>query len=283
MITPGLHNRYTVAATRILEFWGECRSMPSSWDDMDVATSQWLEHLFAEGYPKGFGSDGLAALQHFVPEVAGKLRHSWKLLKSWQRIEPPIRVLPISPLIVLAMGGLCVRLGSLSCAAAFLVAFDTLLRPGELYGLRKKDITWAGGKAVLSLSKTKTGKRKGAEEMVVCDSNLANRWLAIVLRPKSQDDFLLDINPKELRSLFFTFLDHLCVPGYFSMYSFRRGGATWHFLTGGSLESTLLKGRWASSSSARIYLQDAAATLSHLQIAPRDRSYMKLLASELTA
>ena len=51
--------------------------MPSTWEDVDVAAAQYLEHIFAEGYPKGYGSDGLAALQHFLPEVGGKLRHSW--------------------------------------------------------------------------------------------------------------------------------------------------------------------------------------------------------------
>ena len=70
VLTPGLHDRYATAANRLLKFWRECRSFPTTWDDMDVAVSQWLEHLFTEGFPKGYGSDGLAALQHFLPEVA---------------------------------------------------------------------------------------------------------------------------------------------------------------------------------------------------------------------
>ena len=110
--------------------------MPKTWEDFDVAAAQFLEHVFSEGYPKGYGSDGLAALQHFVPEVAGKLRHSWRLLKSWQKMEPPLRVLPISPLLVLAISGACAKLQLVAEAAAFLLCFDTLLRPGELYRLR---------------------------------------------------------------------------------------------------------------------------------------------------
>lgn len=194
---------------------------------MDVAVSQWLEHLFTEGFPKGYGSDGLAALQHFLPEVAGKLRHSWKLLKSWQKMEPPVRVLPISPLRVMAMGGACVKMGLPSCAAAFLLCFDVMLRPGELYRLRKKDITWAGGKAVVSLKDTKSGLRKGAEEMVICSSHVANSWLALALSSKLPDDLLLDRSPEAFRVLFFSLLDLFCIEGHFSMYSFRRGGATW--------------------------------------------------------
>ena len=250
---------------------------------MDIAASLYLEHIFCEGFPKGFGCDGLAALQHFLPEVAGKLRHSWRLLKSWNKMEPPVRVLPISPLIVLAMSGACVRLRKIQCAAAFLLCFDTLLRPGELYRLRKQDFTWAGGKAVVSLHNTKTGQRKGAEEMVVCHSRVANYWLQKALAPKAQEDFLLSGSAKALRNLFFTILEHFNIQGHFSMYSFRRGGATWHFLSGGSMEATLLRGRWQSSSTARIYLQDAAATLTHLQISPMQRAYMKQLSHTLTA
>ena len=266
-----------------MKFWQASGTPPRTWDDFDIAASQWLEHIFAEGYPKGLGSDSLAALQHYVPEVAGKLRHSWRLLKSWQKMEPPVRVLPISPLMVLAISGACAKLGRITAAAAFLVCFDTFLRPGELYRLTKQDITWARGLAVLSLKKTKSGQRRNVEEMVVCHSRIANRWLWMALQHKDPQDLLVDETPSQLRNLFFHILEHLQVPGYFSLYSFRRGGATWHFLSQDNIEQALLRGRWASSSTARIYLQDAAATLSHLQIDEEQRQYMRFLAHELSA
>ena len=282
-LTPGLHTRYAQAAARILHFWEESGFAPRAWEDFDVAVSHYLEHIFSEGYPKGFGSDGLAAIQHFVPEVAGKLRHSWKLLKSWQKMEPPVRVLPLSPLVVLAISGACVRLNLPSAAAAFLLAFDAFLRPGELYKLRKSDFVWAGRRAVVSLFGTKTGQRKNAEEMVVVHSDLANYWLQVALRPKKANDLLLDHSPTELRSLFFTMIDHFQLSGYFSMYSFRRGGATWFFLQDQNMEGTLIRGRWSSTSTAKNYLQDAAATLSHLQISYSQRTYFRYLSSFLTA
>ena len=283
LVTPGLHTRYQQAALRILAFWRESQSRPQTWDDMDLATAQWLEHAFAEGHPKGYASDGLAALQHFLPEVSGKLRHSWRLLRSWQKVEPPIRVLPLSPVMVLAISGACARLGYVDAAAAFLISFDTFLRPGELYKLKKKHVTWARGSAVLSLGKTKSGLRKNAAEMVVCESAIANLWLARALATKHDHDLLWDAKPEKLRKLFFGVLEHLGIPGHFSMYSFRRGGATWHFLSSQSLEHTLLRGRWASSSTARIYLQDAAATVAHLQLTQDQRSYMSLLKQFLAA
>lgn len=143
LVTSQLHQRYVAAASRVLDFWQESHLFPKVWEEFDVAVSQWLEHIFAEGMPKGYGSDALAALQHFLPEVSGKLRNSWRLLKAWNKMEPPVRVLPMSPLIIAGMAGLCAKLGWCGPAAALLVGFDCLLRPGEIYQLLVKDVTWA--------------------------------------------------------------------------------------------------------------------------------------------
>ena len=69
----GTHGN-TKLIINVLELQGLVNgTMPSTWDEFDVATGQWLEHIVAEGYPKGYASDGLAALQHYVPEVASKV------------------------------------------------------------------------------------------------------------------------------------------------------------------------------------------------------------------
>ena len=148
-----------------------------------------------------------------------------------------MRVLPISPLMAVAISGACAKLGQVFAAAAFLLSFDTFLRPGELYRLTKQDITWAGSLAVLSLKKTKSGQRRN--DGGICHSRIANIWLWKALQHKKPQDLLLDETPSQLRSLFFHLLEHLEVPGHFSLYSFRRGGATWHFLSQDNIEQTL--------------------------------------------
>ncbi len=44
-------------------------------------------------------------------------------------------------------------------------------------------------------------------------------------------------------------------------YSARRGGATSHFKTYGSLDLTVERGRWLSSRTARLYIDDGLAVL----------------------
>ena len=46
----------------------------------------------------------------------------------------------------------------------------------------------------------------------------------------------------------------------FRPYSLRRGGATHEMRMRGSMEHVLERGRWSSTNSARIYLQDAVAS-----------------------
>eukprot|EP00438_Fugacium_kawagutii_P008892 Skav234759 [mRNA] locus=scaffold2327:79052:85672:+ [translate_table: standard] len=149
---------------------------------------------------------------------------------------------------------------------ALLVGFDCLLRPGEIYDLKVGDITWASKRATLTLRSTKTGIRKGAEEMVFCESRLATKWLKKACAGKSPHQLIVGCSRKHFRSLSFNLLQHFAITGNFSLYSLRRGGATWHFLGERSMEATLLRGRWQSTSTARIYLADAAATLVHLQL-----------------
>ena len=174
------------------------------WDDFDTATCLWIEHIFADGLPKGYGSDALAALQHFLPEVSGKLRNSWRLLKTWNRMEPPLRVLPISPLLVGAMGGLLVSIGWCRPAALLLAGFDAFLRPGEMYHFQVQDVIWASGRATLVLHNTKSGQSKGADEMVFVQSLIATRALRVVCQQLPRSSYILDRSPAACFSICWT-------------------------------------------------------------------------------
>ena len=49
-------------------------------------------------------------------------------------------------------------------------------------------------------------------------------------------------------------------------YSLRRGGATAHFLEHGSLDKTAVRGRWPSTKTARIYINEAVSTLAQITL-----------------
>lgn len=279
LITSPLHARYATALVQITDFWATANIEVATLSSVDAAVSCWLEFIFSEGEPKSLASDGLASLQFHLPELCGHLRASWKLVKTWNRLEPPTRVVPLSPLLCRAFAGACLYTGRIAEAAAILVGFDAMLRPGEIYQVRARDVSFLRNRAIIHLRDTKTGKRKGASELVIVESAIAVKWLSQAMDYMAPNARLVGSSMPAFRQLFQNLVSHFELPGLFALYSLRRGGATWDFLSHGSLERTLLKGRWSSSSTARIYLQDTVATISDLSLTPEQSAYARYLAS----
>ena len=73
-------------------------------------------------------------------------------------------------------------------------------------------------------------------------------------------------------------LQDLCI----LLYSFRRGGATVHFREGGNMAATVARGRWGSSQTARIYINEALQDAEELRTSAEDRRLLKA-AAELEA
>lgn len=281
MVSKGMMERYHKTVMRFLDFVDEFKYTVPTWEDLDSVVSEWLEHMFHEGEHKTLANDGLAGLQFYVPQAIGRLKHSWKLARVWQRLEPPQRVLPISPSVILGFAGACAHLNLWEEAAALLAGFDTMLRSGELYRLRVKDSTFYSGRAVLALGFTKTGKRNNAAEMVVVESQLAVKALRRACRGRRPNSALLSRGERFFRALFNCLLEFFDIEGLVTVYSLRRGGASWDFLQHQSLERTLLRGRWASTSSARIYLQDVTAMVTHLRLSAAQLDAVQSAASVL--
>lgn len=281
LLTSPLLKRYEVALVHITSFFAECGLRVATIDNLDSAVGAWVEHIFFEGESKSLASDGLASLQYHLPQAAGHLRFSWKLVKAWNKLEPPARVVPLSPLLTRAFAGALVLAGHFSEAALMLVAFDALLRPGEMYQLRAEDVTFYGNKAVLTLYDSKTGKRTNTGEMVVINSRLANYWLRRACAEQNNQGPLLPSGAPAFRLLFSNLVAHFQLDGLYAVYGLRRGGATYDFLLRQSMERTLLRGRWSSTSTARIYLQDTIANVANLKLSPVQEAHAKLAAAAL--
>ncbi|CAE8596455.1 unnamed protein product, partial [Polarella glacialis] len=80
------------------------------------------------------------------------------------------------------------------------------------------------------------------------------------------EELVLTLSPPLFRKLFESLKLLFHVSDNLSMYFLRRGGGAWNFVSPGSMEKTLLRGRWSTSSTARIYLQDAVAAMSKLKL-----------------
>ena len=83
--------------------------------------------------------------------------------------------------------------------------------------------------------------------------------LAIVCRDLAPADFFVGISPAVFR------VQEAGLPRCnWKPYSLRRGGVTTDFLHHGQLDRTMVRGRWASAKTARLYIDDAGGALSFL-------------------
>ena len=124
--------------------------------------------------------------------------------------------------------------------------------------MKKAHVVQSGPRspAVISLGLTKGGKRAGAAESVtIREEDTLRRlwqWLNTPQAPAT-----LCGTPHSWRKTFNECLLACQVDSYdFRPYSLRRGGATLYFGRHGSLDRLLVQGRWASSKTARIYINE---------------------------
>ena len=243
----------------------------------------YIEGRWAAGGSLFEVNNAIAGMCHHFPPLRGHLRESWRLARTWQRQEPAGRALPISPLIALAFSGGFIAAGFLSAAAVLLAAYDTYLRTGEILALQWADITIyeSSSTAMIRLRDTKSQHQSGAGEFVMVRSRLAVQLLVAARRQhrrsslgrKQSEERALGMSPAAFNRVFAEVRSLLELDGQkLTLYSWRRGGASADFRAHGSMEKTLLRGRWASVRTARLYVQDAVAEATTLGLTVAQRA-----------
>ena len=285
LLKPKTMARYFEAMQLLFLFWEICDSAPMVWDDLGSSVEAFIEHLYQEADTLRKGYDCLSALAFFEPNCHMHLRVARRMLRHWQTEEPPERPVGLTPEAVLGLAGFCVRLSLTGMAAILSAGFDAFFRTGELFALRVKDIDIVNDGAVVRLDPSKSLQRalsvNTLAEAVVIESKLAIKWLKVACKGKSGEDFVLGIKPHLCRKKIGTMIDFLGTQGKLSFYSLRRGGASWHFHAHNNIDKTAIRGRWAHTSTARVYVQSCLAEKQRLQLTPQQKSALGQLAKYL--
>lgn len=110
----------------------------------------------------------------------------------------------------------------------------------------------------LRLRQTKTGPNQWVE---VEDNQVKTLLMSLLQCHQTRGNKLLPFTANQFRSVFKETCAELGLsPGYVP-HSLRHGGATRAHLLGRPLEDILMRGRWASTKSARRYIQSGRAIL----------------------
>ena len=170
--------------------------------------------------------------------------------------------------ILEAMVGYSLFKGEPLFGLSLLVGFYGLLCTGEILALTRQQVTVSqqGRTAILSLGLTKSGKRQGAAESVTIHLFDAIRRLGSWIQQPGSPTHLCP-SAAHWRTQFSRTLEALGFSGLeFRPYSLRRGGATFYFRQHGSFDKLLIHGRWQSTKTARIYINEGLAILAELSL-----------------
>lgn len=240
-------------------------NFPAETESYDICLSEYLEVLWDTGEPKTACTYTVAAVQHYLPQLRKKLPRSWKLKAIWDKLELPCQAVPLRLDSLLGIMGYFWKKGYPEMACGCAIAFNGLLRTGELLQLLVSDCTFTDNQCVLTLRNTKSGQRRLLQdESVVITDPLTLTLLVKLTKRKQPGHPLLPLSPAKFRTLWNHMRSHLSLTqDKFIPYSLRRGGATWYFEATGSFSKTMLRGRWQHLKTCKLYIAQSQQALAH--------------------
>jgi integrase len=272
---PSTLTRYSNAVSSFLAW---CRRVypgfdPSTAAEFDILLTDYFHNLFVsqQGMGKGQAQMTFSGVLMHLPLLKQHLHLSSLSLRGWKRLIP---AQPYPPLTWELSCAIAVRLcldGHFLAGVGVLLAFDCFLRIGELLALRYEDVADAGDSRFVSvdmavrLRHTKTGPN----QLVVVQSPEVKHLVRYVLRGTAKGGCLFPYSSGVFRLRFKQACRSLGLSSSYVPHSLRHGGATRAHLRGVSLEDILQRGRWASTQSARRYVQAGRSLLLSVAVPPR--------------
>ena len=242
----------------------------------DYMISEYLQFLYENNFPMNWAGVLLSAVQDKYPVLRRQINGSWRSFAAWRRLEPAQRARPIGIVVLqLLLHTLFVNATEQNVLKVFVIAvhmlfiFCGLLRPSEARSLRWRDIALevhADGSVLISIAvQGKTSGRKHIVEYLSIDDGFLFVLLS-ALRPFfSADDFIWTFS-QDFFGRFFPLLQQAANLRGYTPYSFKRGGATAHFMRFRNYDQLCQLGRWSSITAARLYVDDSMASLTRMQV-----------------
>ena len=300
---------YTAAVTRYLS-WCRHHRRHKSVSQLDRCVEPYICYLYFQhhGRNRQLAVNTVYGLYMQHPALRDRLRGSEGLLRGWQRTAPSVSHPPLTWPLTIAIARTMAGNGYVDCAVATLVAFDGLLRVGELVAIMVADVSLPddsrrgaasrtvshlaassslpslrhSSSAYIRLAVAKTGSNQTAEITNVDVITLLQHHIS----SRPADGRLFPFPSASPADCYRSILRATCVAlgvgsFHFTPHSVRHGGATHaHMHMGQTIEHVLHRGRWQSNSSARIYLQTGAAALIATQLPEHAQQWVARLQSQ---
>ena len=289
VLKPETKKKYKTALFRFFDW---CHSLdispPASCTHMDLLMSEYMEWLYESDFRRASAVNAYFGLVHFFPQFKRNLPEAEIMMKGWNKLHPGQSYPPLTwPLTVLIAFQL-LAFGQPAAAVAVLLSFDCFLRISECCKLKMEDVALPNDPRVgiagqtwmsLNLKNTKTCKLDWTQLTRPAVSQILGRFI----QGMKSDTQLFPFTTSQLRSWFHRACSALGLTQFgYTPHSLRHGAATYDSLTGVSLEDIMRRGRWASSKSARRYIQSGRSVLLSIQVPPELHAAGERIASNLT-
>jgi len=262
--------RYRAAMEDFLD-WADDERVTSD-AALDMLLVEYFHERFADGYGKSSAEHLLYAWAHYMPEVRGMLPRAAQCVRGWNKLVPVNSHPPLTWDLAIAIGVRLAGIGKKRHGIAVILAFDALLRVGELCALRREDVVDGGvgrlgrdndGRVVLRLRKTKTGTEKSVE---VLDPSVIALLRDVVSRT-APGERLFPFSTANFRAALKDACASLGLSERYVPHSLRHGGATrYRFYFRMTLEQVMERGRWAASRSTKTYIQSGRALAMSMEV-----------------
>lgn len=270
-LEPSTVRRYDAGVRNFMEWTRACNAPEcKSKGELDELVCEYLNYLYITGGSKANGQACVSGIGFAIPRMRGNLPLSALALRGWDKLRPSVAYPPLTWPLTVAIACRMAQTGFLLQAVGTLLSFHCLLRVGELTQLRKSDVAIRGDERIgiegfggaLRLRRAKTGKNQW---VTITDPDVLHLVTAL-LDGLADEDRVFSFSPSSFRRLLRRTCNDLGIDTPYVPHSLRHGGATQLHMRGIPIEEIMLRGRWASSKSARRYIQAGQALLLAIKV-----------------
>ena len=245
--------------------------LASAAEFIDISLASYGQALYTAGNPMGQLIDTILGIVDLRRSLRHALPSAWDVVRSWKLLLPIRNHVPAPLPVVLAMFALAVTWGWWDVGLTVALSFECMLRPGEAKRLRPCDILLPSQLMICpaALMYVKIGSPKmrrvsARREHVACDCTALVRLCELLLPRLQQQKTILCCDVRDYRKahdFLVSFFGIAAKDGVgLTPASHRGGGATHRFRMGVDLERIKWHGRWQSSKTLEVYIQEVAAS-----------------------
>ena len=261
-------------------------------EEINIVLCCFGRQLFEAGKTYNQYAETINSITSIRPSLRRQMQGAWDLGYAWMRQEPSQHHIAMPGVVVLAMISTALMWGWLAFAGALAIGWGSLLRPGEIFGLQRRNLLFPSdcGNSVsyclVSLMEPKTRFTAARHQSTRLDIPDLLQVATLAFEKLEPTRFIWPFSPQTFRNRFKAVLAAIGLPTEHTPSikaldpgSLRAGGASWLMQVTDSGDIVRRRGRWQNQRIMEVYVQEVGSLLYLQFLDPRTRQKVIQLAS----